>query len=111
MEVKLAKDAMLDRAATTQEPPRRLISDTMVGMSDGGLVRLGKRLRPNALGESSTIFLKSRRTSWKSYIRTSKLITSDGSLQEGQDELHGSQFPCGMLDIGPWTAYQEPITS
>ena len=34
---------------------------------------------------------------WKSYINTSKFITSAGSLQEGQDEPHGSQFPCGML--------------
>lgn len=43
VEVAVAKDAMLHQAGTSQEPPRRVISDTMTGLSDGALVRLGKR--------------------------------------------------------------------
>lgn len=39
----VAKDRMLDVAATSQLPPRRIVSETTVGLSDGAIVRLGKR--------------------------------------------------------------------
>ena len=43
VEAALAKDKMVDQAVASQHPPRRVISDTVAGVSDGGLTRMGKR--------------------------------------------------------------------
>ena len=43
VEADVAKDKMVDEAAASQVPPRRLISETTMGMSEGGIVRLGKK--------------------------------------------------------------------
>ena len=43
VEAKVARDRIKQAAATSQMPPRRIISEVMAGMSDGGLVRMGQR--------------------------------------------------------------------
>jgi hypothetical protein len=43
VEAELAKDQMLDEAATSQVPPRRLLSETMIGMTQGAIIRMGTK--------------------------------------------------------------------
>ena len=43
MEAKVVEERVLQRAMSTDMPPRRVISEEVVGVSQGGLLRIGKR--------------------------------------------------------------------